>query len=139
MAERKNGWTHVRVRLSTRERLRAHCRAATAAHQAGLTSREVSDQPVTGGEQGGLTIDQAIRDLLDRDDAHRERSRRQRARRRARRVEDAGPAEGPPAAPPAAGGPLVSAYDLLLLAGLRDEAEAEARLEHARREKGGAL
>lgn len=93
MTVRGRGWTHIRVRRTTKARLQAHCRAMTAAAQAGLSTRDLSDQPVTGGCQGGLTIDQAVQDLLDRDDAHRDRARRQRARRAAARAEDSGAAE----------------------------------------------
>lgn len=78
MAE-ASGWTMVRLRAATKERLRALARRLSAAAQRGAGATPASDQPCSGDEQRGVTLDSALNralDVYERQLAHGARHRR---------------------------------------------------------------
>lgn len=80
----QKGWTSVTIRSETKARLVALQRRLLAAHVEGRpTAVELTDRH--GNQPGeGLSLDQVVSLLLDREEAHQERKRRSARKRRQR-------------------------------------------------------
>jgi hypothetical protein len=71
-------WTHMKVRVATKQRLYSLAQRLTEAARMGRSDMRLSDQPAAGGNVGGVTLDDVINRLIDHYTDHLGRGSRRR-------------------------------------------------------------